>query len=78
MLKALRRFAAVAWLLTLVTPLSWAQPVARLSGVVRDETGGALSGVNITIRGACVPTPRTVITDEHAAVRVPPVVPRPL
>ena len=78
MLKALRRLAAVAWLLTLVTTVAWAQPAARLSGVVRDETGGALSGVNITIRGACVPTQRTVITDEHAQYQVPPVVPRPL
>ncbi len=78
MLKALRRLAAVAGLLTLVTAVAWAQPVARLSGVVRDETGGALSGVSITIRGDCVQTPRTVLTDEHAQYRVSPVVPGPL
>jgi hypothetical protein len=43
MMKARLRFAAVTWLLALASTVALAQPTARLTGVVRDGTGGALA-----------------------------------
>jgi len=42
-----------------------AQPVSQLSGVVRDTTGSALPGVTVTITGAALVAPRTLVTNEQ-------------
>lgn len=42
-----------------------AQPALRLSGVVRDATGRTLPGVTVTITGASLGTPQTVIASEQ-------------
>src|SRR5688572_26085780 len=42
-----------------------AQPPSQLTGVARDSTGGVLPGVPVTLTGAALIAPRTVITDEH-------------
>ena len=42
-----------------------AQPNGQLTGVVRDTTGGVLPGVTVTVIGAALTAPRTVVTDEH-------------
>ena len=42
-----------------------AQPAGQLTGVVRDTTGSVLPGVTVTVTGAALIAPRTVVTDEH-------------
>ncbi len=68
---------AVAYLLKPLQTLLWsacvlalpvtamAQPVSQLSGVVRDSTGSALPGVTVTITGAALVAPRTLVTNEQ-------------
>src|SRR4051812_49435400 len=73
--SARRRVAAVTCLLLLASSMSLAQQTGRLAGVMRDEIGGALSGVTVTATGDCVATPLTVITDEHGRYVVQPLSP---
>jgi iron complex outermembrane receptor protein len=47
-----------------------AQPIGRLAGVVRDNTGGVLPGVSLTISGAAPIAPQTVLTDERGRYEV--------
>ena len=42
-----------------------AQAAGQLAGVVRDTTGSVLPGVTVTVTGAGLVPPRTVVTDEH-------------
>jgi iron complex outermembrane recepter protein len=42
-----------------------AQTPRQLTGVVRDTTGSVLPGVTVTVTGASLIAPRTVVTDEH-------------
>jgi iron complex outermembrane receptor protein len=68
---------AVAYLLKPLQTLLWtacvlalpvtamAQPVSQLSGVVRDTTGSALPGVTVTITGAALVAPQTLVTNEQ-------------
>jgi iron complex outermembrane recepter protein len=53
------------WLLALGTAAAWAQTAGQLAGVVRDTTGSGLPGVTVTVAGATLGAPRTVVTDEH-------------
>jgi len=62
--SALRALAFFGCLLAVPTA-AWAQGAGQLAGVVRDNTGGVLPGASLTISGAALTTPRTVITDEH-------------
>ena len=41
-----------------------ARPGGQLTGVVRDTTGSVVPGVTVTVSGATLITPRTVVTDE--------------
>jgi outer membrane receptor protein involved in Fe transport len=52
-------------LLALGTAAAWAQTAGQLVGVVRDTTGSPLPGVTVTIAGATLAAPRTVVTDQH-------------
>jgi iron complex outermembrane recepter protein len=52
-------------LLALGPAAAWAQTAGQLAGVVRDTTGSVLPGVTVTVAGAALPAPRTVVTDEH-------------
>ncbi len=64
----LRRTIALAWavfLLALGAAAARAQTPGQLAGVVRDATGSVLPGVTVTITGAALGSPRTVVTDEH-------------
>jgi len=61
---ALRALVCSACFLMLGT-VARAQPIGRLAGVVHDSTGSVLPGVSLTISGAALTTPRTVVTDEH-------------
>jgi iron complex outermembrane receptor protein len=64
MVKALPAVLGGPCLLALALTAS-AQPVPPLSGVVRDTTGGVLSGVTVTVTGASLVGPRTALTDDH-------------
>ena len=50
--------------------LAWAQAVGQLSGVIRDDSGGVLPGASLTITGAALSAPRTVLTDEHGRYEI--------
>ena len=69
LLRALRVLACFGSLLAFAT-VAWAQAAGQLAGVVRDNTGGVLPGASLTISGAALPTPRTVITDEHGKYQI--------
>jgi hypothetical protein len=43
---------------------------ATLAGIVRDETGGTLPGVTVTVRSATTGAVRTVTTDSSGRYRV--------
>ena len=55
----------VVCLIVLGAVVASAQPGGRLTGVVRDATTGVLPGVAVTVSGAALIAPRTVVTDEH-------------
>ena len=63
----------VGCLIALGTIVASAQPVARLSGVVRDTTGGMLPGVTITVTAATSMESRNVVTDEHGRYLLDPI-----
>jgi iron complex outermembrane receptor protein len=50
--------------MALGTVVASAQPGGRLTGVVRDTTGSVVPGVTVTVSGATLSAPRTVVTDE--------------
>ena len=62
---SLRMFICAACLLAAGVDAASAQPVGQLAGVVRDATGSVLPGVTVTVAGAALAAPRTVVTDEH-------------
>ena len=64
LLKALQTLLRSGCVLAL--PIAaMAQPVSQLSGVVRDTTGSALPGVTVSITGAALVAPRTLVTNER-------------
>ena len=64
MLKALQTVLCGSLLLGLSVTTS-AQSPPQLSGVVRDTSGAVLPGVTVTVTGAALVVPRTVVTNEH-------------
>ena len=64
MLKALQTVLCGSLLLGLSVTTS-AQSPPQLSGVVRDTTGAVLPGVTVTVTGAALVVPRTVVTNDH-------------
>lgn len=65
MLKALEAIVRVGCLVALGTVVASAQTAGGLADVVRDTIGSVLPGVTVTVVGAALVAPRTVITDEH-------------
>jgi hypothetical protein len=57
-----RRFLFILALVSLATPLAFAQTHGSMSGVVTDPEGNGLPGVTVTITGAPMPLPRTFTT----------------
>jgi iron complex outermembrane receptor protein len=53
--------------MALGTVVASAQPGGQLTGVVRDTTGSVVPGVTVTVSGATLIAPRTVVTDEDGA-----------
>ncbi|MBI2189893.1 MAG: carboxypeptidase regulatory-like domain-containing protein, partial [Acidobacteria bacterium] len=64
---------AIVCLLTLLltTAVSWAQATAQLAGTVRDESGGVLPGVTITVTQTDTGFTRATVTDETGAYVLP-------
>jgi Carboxypeptidase regulatory-like domain len=67
--RALGALACFGCLVAFAT-VAWAQAAGQLAGVVRDDTGGELPGASVTISGAALLTPRTVVTDEHGKYEI--------
>ena len=53
------------WLLASAGDAALAQPTGQLAGVVRDATGGLLSGVTVTVTGAALAGPRRGVTSDR-------------
>ena len=67
-MKCFLRNAALAALLLLSCGVSaWAQATAQLSGTVRDESGGVLPGVTITVTQTDTGFTRSVVSDATGA-----------
>ena len=65
-LRALETIVRVVCLMALVGGVVVSgQAPGRLTGVVRDPDGSVLPGAPVTVTGAALIAPRTVIADEH-------------
>jgi iron complex outermembrane receptor protein len=56
--------------MVLGTVAASAQPGGQLSGIVRDPTGSVVPGVTVTVTGATLIAPRSVVTDEDGEYMV--------
>jgi iron complex outermembrane recepter protein len=65
LLHTLQTIVRVGCLMVLGTVVVSAQTAGQLAGVVRDATGSVLPGVTMTVSGASLVAPRTVVTNEH-------------
>lgn len=65
LLQTLRTLVCASSVLAFGTAATWAQTAGQLAGVVRDTTGSVLPGVTVTVTGAALVAPRTVLTNEH-------------
>ena len=70
MRQTLESIVRVVCLIALGAVVASAQPGGQLTGVVRDTTGSVLPGVTVTVTGAALIAPRTVVTDEHGEYAV--------
>ena len=68
--RILESIVRVVGLIALGAVVASAQPGGQLTGVVRDTTGSVLPGVTVTVTGAALMAPRTVVTDEHGEYMV--------
>lgn len=60
-----------ALILLLTAGAAWAQGTAQLSGTVRDDTGGVLPGVTVTVTQTDTGLTRTAVTDGTGAYVLP-------
>ena len=65
MRRTLETIVRIVCLMVLGTVVAAAQPAGQLAGVVRDSAGSVLPGVTVTMTGAALSAPRTVVTDDH-------------
>src|SRR6185295_11512234 len=68
--RTLESIVRVVCLITLGTVVASARPGGQLTGVVRDTTGSVVPGVTVTVSGATLIAPRTVVTDEDGEYAV--------
>ena len=71
MTRQLRIATGVFALLTLVSSTASAQATAQISGAVRDEGGGVLPGVDVTVTQTNTGFTRTVVTDQAGIYVLP-------
>jgi len=67
MQRACRRFFLCAFVVLVAAVPAWAQATAQLSGTVRDDSGGVLPGVTVTVTQTDTGFTRTVVTSEAGA-----------
>jgi hypothetical protein len=62
--RCFRNFSICALILLLTVVSAWAQATAQLSGTVRDDSGGVLPGVTVTVTQVDTGAMRTAVTNE--------------
>jgi hypothetical protein len=62
--RTLASIVRVVCLIALGAVVASAQPGGQLTGVVRDTTGSVVPGATVTVSGATLIAPRTVVTDK--------------
>ena len=61
---------AVAWVL-MATPAVWAQSAgSTIHGTVKDESGGAMPGVTVTLKSPALQVPQLVVVSDSDAISV--------
>jgi hypothetical protein len=73
----LRHVLRTAFLLAILTSASLAQTLGTITGEVKDATGAAVTGVNVTIRNTATNGVRTAVTNDAGNYFVPALVPGP-
>lgn len=63
--------SAALLVLTLGSGAAWAQATAQISGTVRDQDGGVLPGVDVTVLHAETGLTRTTVTNAAGAYALP-------
>ncbi len=71
MTRILRVCAIGAQIVLLTGAAAWAQATAQFSGTVRDQSGGVLPGVTVTVTQTDTGLTRTIVTDENGAYVLP-------
>jgi hypothetical protein len=69
--RCLTQVLRSALILLLTASAAWAQATAQMSGTVRDESGGVLPGVTITVTQTDTAVTRTAVSDENGAYLLP-------
>lgn len=76
MIRTYRTLSVLAILLVFTfVGLNAQQTTGTISGVVQDETGGVLPGVEVTARNTGTGSTRTVISDDEGRYRIPQLAP---
>src|SRR5438132_10725190 len=62
---------SLAWVLTFLPAIAWAQALGGIAGVVKDATGAVLAGVTVEAASpALIEKLRTVVTDGQGQYKI--------
>src|SRR5687767_4398617 len=64
------RLLSTLAVLALMTSAAWAQATAQISGTVRDDSGGVLPGVTVTVTQTETGLSRNTVTDADGTYRL--------
>ena len=71
MTRLVPALSLAALVLTLTSTLAWAQATGSISGTARDQSGGVLPGVTITVTHTGTGATRTTVSNESGAYALP-------
>ena len=71
MTRLVPALTVAALVLTLTSTLAWAQATGSISGTARDQSGGVLPGVTITVTHTGTGATRTTVSNESGAYALP-------
>ena len=71
MTRLVPALSVAALVLTLTSTLAWAQATGSISGTARDQSGGVLPGVTITVTHTGTGATRTTVSNESGAYSLP-------
>ena len=71
MTRLVPAFSLAALVLTLTCTFAWAQATGGISGTARDQSGGVLPGVTITVTHTDTGATRTTVSNESGAYALP-------